>query len=192
MRHTGFDFTTHVAAVAADMTVRVPRLRHIDMTRVAVSFRQTRVASAHGMYACMTPLRFADGATVSLRRGRNWGLPRVYDGAGREMFYILSFYLPRFLDLKFRDKLETIAHELWHIGPKFDGDLRRHAGRCFAHGHSQKAYDALVVELVDEWLAAGPPAELYDFLRLSFQELAARHGRVFGKKYPLPRLRPLE
>ena len=64
------------------------------------------------------------------------------------MLYILNFYLPRFLDLPFREKLTTMLHELWHIGPKFDGDVRRLGGRCFAHGSSQKQYDAHVEALL--------------------------------------------
>jgi hypothetical protein len=108
------------------------------------------------------------------------------------MLYILTFYLPRFLDLPLREKLVTVLHELWHIGPKFDGDVRRLGRRCFAHGHSQKQYDAHVAALLDEWLSLDPPGELYGFLRMSFRELIARHGRVYGRKVPAPKLVPLD
>ena len=102
------------------------------------------------------------------------------------MLYILNFYLPRFLDLPLREKLTTTLHELWHIGPKFDGDVRRLGGRCFAHGSSQKQYDAHIEALLDRWLALGPPEPLYDFLRLKFRELSARHGRVLAARVPVP------
>jgi len=85
-----------------------------------------------------------------------------------------------------------VVHELWHIGPHFDGDLRRHHGRCYAHGPSQAHYDARVEELLEAWLAAGPPEELYEFLKHNFRELVRRHGAVFGLRLRRPRLIPLD
>ena len=190
-RH-GFNFTLHVRRLSEDMTRRLPQLGHIDLARVAISFSQTRSATDHGTYASLTPMRFAGGQLHTVRRGRKWGVQRLDDASGREMLYILRFYLPRFLDLPLREKLSTVIHELWHVSPHFDGDLRRHRGRCYAHGSSQKHYDAVVERLVDRWLALEPPEELYGFLRHSFAELVARHGRVYGKKIPTPKLIPVE
>ena len=119
----GFDFTHHLGCLCADMAANVDEFRHIDMSRVAVSFRQTRRRMSHGLYASLTPLRFAGGQKHSIRRGRKWTIQQV-EVDGREMLYVLNFYLPRFLDLGFREKLTTIAHELLHISPQFDGDLR--------------------------------------------------------------------
>jgi predicted metallopeptidase len=187
----GFDFTAHVRRLCEDMTARVTALKHVDMSRVAVSFSQTRSAVQHGMYAALTPLRFAGGAREGNRRGRRWAMQQVRSADGREMLYLLSFYLPRFLDLPFREKLTTVVHELWHISPDFNGDLRRFAGRCFAHGSSQKRYDARVEQLVDRWLAAEPPESVYAFLRHDHRELQLRHGRVIGTRFPAPKLIPL-
>jgi predicted metallopeptidase len=188
----GFDFTLHMRRLCDDIVNRLDQLRHVDMTRVAVSFSQTRRAGSQGMFASLTPMRFAGGKLHTYRRKRRWGIQRLYDPDGREMLYILSFYLPRFLDLPFREKLTTVLHELWHIGPKFDGDVRRLGERCYAHGSSQKQYDRHVEALVDRWLSLGPPEPLYGFLRLSFRELVARDGRVYGRKVPTPKLVPLD
>jgi predicted metallopeptidase len=188
----GFDFTLHIRRLCEDMVARVEQLRHIDMSRVAVSFSQTKRSGSLGMYASLTPLRFADGQLHTYRRKRRWGIQRLYAPDGREMLYILTFYLPRFLELPFREKLTTTLHELWHVGPKFDGDVRRLGRRCYAHGSSQKEYDAHIETLLDRWLSLDPPAPLYEFLRPSFRELIARHGRVFGRKIPPPKLIPLD
>ena len=187
----GFDFTLHMRRLCEDMVARLEELRHIDIGLVAVSFSQARKAADCGMYASLTPLRFAGGRRHTVRRGRRWTMQRVEEG-GREMLYVLNFYLPRFLDLPLEEKLTTVVHELWHIGPRFDGDLRRFGGRCYAHSGSQQEYDAHVKRLVDRWLALGPPAPLYDFLRLGFRQLTARHGRVYGRKVPAPKLVRLE
>jgi hypothetical protein len=173
------------------MVGRLPELAHIDLARVAVSFCQTRKPVAHGMYASLTPLRFAHGSTETVRGGRRWRIQRVVDSAGRELLYVLNVYLPRFMNLQFREKLTTILHELWHINPRFNGDLRRFRGRCYAHSGSQKRYDALAGRLATKWLSLSPPETAYEFLRHDFAGLVRRYGRVVGRRTPAPRLVPL-
>jgi hypothetical protein len=185
-----FDFTLHVRLLCDDMVGRLPELAHVDMSRVAVSFCQTRKAVLHGMFASLTPLRFAGGATTTVRRGRPHVIQRVCDASGREMLYILSFYLPRFQNLDFREKLITVLHELWHISPDFSGDIRRHNGRYHAHTHSQAEYDEVMGRLADRWLALGPPEDVWTFLRDDFRQLARRHGGIVGVKIRRPRILP--
>lgn len=191
-RTSGFNFTRRVGLLCEDMIRRVPALGHIDPDRVAMSFCQTRKAVRHGMYASLTPMRFAGGGRTMTRNREKWGVQRLCDDSGREMLYILSFYLPRFLDMGLHDKLTTVAHELWHISPRFDGDLRRFDGRCYAHGASQKKYDAQVERLVSDWLSRNPPSGVYDFLHHDFAGLARRYGRVHGTKIPTPKLFPVK
>jgi predicted metallopeptidase len=187
----GFDFSHHIALVCADMAARLEEFRHIDMSLVAVSFRQTRKRVMHGFYASLTPLRFAEGRTESVRRGRKWKIQRVVLD-GRDMLYLLNFYLPRFLDLPLAEKLTTIAHELLHVGPQFDGDLRRFGGRCYAHSHSHAQFDAHAAKLGQRWLALKPAESLYAFLHLDFRGLQARHGSIFGRRITAPKLLPAE
>jgi len=184
----GFDFTLHIRSLADDMCRRLEELAHIDLASVAIRFCQARKAVAYGMQASLTPLRFENGSPTTCRRGRTWTIQRICDPAGREMLYLLSFYLPRFLELPWRDKLATVIHELWHISPRFDGDLRRHPGRCYAHSHSQRQYDALVEQLLDKWLSLAPPEELFDFLHHGFHELERRRGPIYGLTIPTPKL----
>jgi hypothetical protein len=125
-----------------------------------------------------------------VRRGRGYRIQSLIDDQGGEFLYLLSFYLPRFLDLPLEGKLSTIVHELWHVGPLFDGDLRRHEGRCYAHGRSQRAYDAAMDRLAQQWLAADPPVHVYEFLAVGYDELRAEYGGVRGDRWPAPRLVP--
>lgn len=187
----GFDFTSHMQVVCADIVSRLPELSHVDLARVTVAFCQTRKRVSHGIYASLTPMRFKDGSLVTQRSGRWYTLQRLYDASDREQLYILSFYLPRFMEVGLREKISTIIHELWHVSPQFDGDIRRHQGRCYAHTGSQRNYDAQMDQLADRWLAMNPPESLYGFLRLSFRELKATHGPVIGTKVRRPSLIPL-
>lgn len=186
----GFDFTLHMRRLCEDMTDRVAELRHINMSLVAISFSQARKKTSWGMYASLTPLRFENGQKYTVRRGRKLAVQKVVDGSGREMLYILNFYLPRFLELGFEAKLSTVIHELWHISPHFDGDLRRYDGRCFAHSASGD-HDAKSYELARKWLKCKPPEELYHFLRSNFKQLQERHGHIVGRKIPTPKLFPV-
>lgn len=184
----GFDFTFAMRQLCDDMAERLPELNHIDMRRVAISVSQTRQDVSHGMYASLTPLRFESGERRKTIRGVDWEVPPLLDDQGTEYLYLLSFYLPRFQNTSLEEKLATVVHELWHIGPGFDGDLRRHAGRYYAHGPSQRDYDAHVARLAQAWLVRNPPAHLYEFLSLDFSELIAEYGQVFGSRWPAPQL----
>lgn len=187
----GLDFTAEVRRLCHDVVARLEEFAHVDMQRVGISLCRSRADGRHGLQATLTPLRFEGGARIGRRRGRQYRVERCLDESGRELFYVLSLYLPRFCENSWRDKLITVVHELWHISPQFDGDLRRFAGRCFAHGRSQRAYDAQVSRLVDRWLSASPPPELYGFLHHDFDELCRRHTTVHGTHYRLPKLIPV-
>ena len=183
----GFDFILHLRRLCEDMVARVDELHHIQMGLVALSSSQTRKAGDSGLYASLTPLRFSGGSREVVRRGRKWTIQRYVEG-GREMLYILKFYLPRFLNLPQGEKLVTVAHELWHIGPKCDGDLRRFGGRFYAHSGSQRRFDAQVKQFVERWLERRPAGMFDDLLSLGFRELADRHGHVFGRRIAAPKL----
>jgi len=188
---TGFDFTTAIRRVCDDMTQRVDELRHIDMRRVAVGFCQARKRVPHGIQASLTPMRFEGGAETKRIRGRKFGCQKLVDGSGRDYLYLLQFYLPRFLDHSLEEKLTTVVHELWHVSPDMNGDVRRMEGRCYVHGASQKEFDAQAARLARQWLQNDPPADLYEFLQYDFQTLAAEHGGVRGQRFIAPKLAPV-
>ncbi|HVU90360.1 MAG TPA: hypothetical protein VHD36_23725 [Pirellulales bacterium] len=190
-RRTGFDFTRHLREVCRDMAARLPELRHVDMDRVALRVCQTRNRAHYGVHASLTPLRFEGGSRTTIRRGRTWAIRPVCDEQGREMLYLLSFYLPRFCDQPLAEKVATIIHELWHIGPHFDGDLRRFPGRYFAHGRSEAAFHRQMHAWAAEWLEQSPGAELYAFLGHDFRSLCQQFGGVIGTRIPTPKLIPV-
>ena len=188
----GFDYTTAVRKVCEDICFRIPELAHINMDRVAVSFSQTRHSRNDGVFASLTPLRFLDGRASMEHRGKRWAIQRYRSLDGFEYYYILYLYLPRSLDMKSpSDKLETIIHELYHISPAFNGDIRRFQGRCYAHGNSQKEYDMVVHRLWKQWMDMNPPPEIWEFLCFKHQELTDRFGKVYGTKIPPPKILPV-
>ncbi len=186
-----FDFTRAVHDLCEDLTNRHEAFMHIDMSKIAVCFAQTRSTVLHGLQAKLTPLRFENGELTSQKKGRTWTVQRLHLGK-REMLYILTFYLPRFLNQSYQEKFVTILHELYHISPHFNGDIRRFSGRCHVHTQSQKEYDDHMDVYSREYLSMNPPAHLHHFLKYNFQELKHLHGGVVGLQVPIPKLIPLD
>ncbi|MCA9116358.1 MAG: hypothetical protein KDA79_14830 [Planctomycetaceae bacterium] len=182
-----FNFSSAMLRLCVDITRRMEPFQHIRMDQVAVSFAQARRKVSYGLQAKLTPMRFEGGQLTTLRNGQQWTVERLYAGE-QEMLYILTFYLPRFLDHPFREKLVTVFHELFHVSPLFDGDIRRLTGRYHVHSGSQREYDRQMEVFVDEYLSLRPPAEILAFLRCRFRTLARRHGGVVGLQIPTPRL----
>ncbi|MCA8989171.1 MAG: hypothetical protein KDA78_16105 [Planctomycetaceae bacterium] len=185
-----FDFTHAMTQLCVDVCERLEVFQHICMDQVAVTFAQARTPGIYGVQAKLTPLRFEEGALTQIRRGKPWTVQRVFVGQ-REMLYLLTFYLPRFQNNTFREKMITVLHELYHISPHFNGDIRRFDGRYHAHSASQKEYDRLMDRYVDEYLQLKPPAELIQFLEPDFRNLQTKHGAIVGRKLPLPKLIPV-
>lgn len=184
-----FDFTSAMRLLCQDIAMRCPTFHHVRMEQIAVTFAQARRSVQHGLQAKLTPMRFEHGELVTNRRGRQWTIQRLFRG-DVEMLYILTFYLPRFLEHSFREKMITVMHELYHISPVFDGDIRRLPGHYHVHSHSQCEYDQQMAVIVDEYMAQRPDPDVFGFLQYNFAELRRRHGGVVGVQVNIPKLIP--
>ena len=167
-----------------------PEFSAINMEHVLIGTSTARPRKRSGLLAYVVPLKFRDGSPVEIQqRGRkayHFGmLPYLRDGV--EILYIINFTLPRFYNLPRKNKLETIIHELYHISPRFNGDVRRFKGRSYLHGHSMKAYDAKIQELTRDFLLRPHRSEKYDFLRWNMREAKRRYGGIATGRIREPR-----
>ena len=185
-----FDFCVSVQQLVTDIALRCPDFRHLEVARILVTVIQARSAEPHGLQARVTPLRFPNATLTKQRRGVPFHIQRYFLGE-QEFLYLMTFCLPRYLDQDFDQKLVTLFHELYHISPTFDGDLRRHEGRYQFHSHSQRDYDHHMAHCARAYLAGGPDPNLHGFLRMSFAQLQQRHGTVTGIVVPRPKIIPL-
>lgn len=187
---TELDLTCEMERVIRDITLRIPELSHIDPERLLVCVAFGR-SGGGGSYAKIHPLRFAGGTrSMTTRRGRRSYLctmPTI-SHRGEEMLYVIYFLIPRFMGLPFREKLVTIFHELYHVSPECDGDIRRFPGRNYAHGSSTRSYNALMRQLVDRYLELLPDHSLLHFLEGDLGELRSRHRRILARRLPAPRI----
>ncbi len=184
------DFCDRMRTLCDDVTRRCGDLAHVRMPAVLLSFTPCRNRSPYGLQARTTPLRFRGGRLTRRHGSTEYQVQRLFVD-GREMLYVVTFCLPRFLDQPFEEKLVTVFHELYHISPAFDGDLRRHPGRYAVHSHSKERYDALMADWVREYMKDHPAPGVYDFLRHGSRALWDRHGGITGVVVPRPKLLPV-
>lgn len=185
-----FHFSEAMRDLCADIAARFEPLAHLDVSRMLFGFTPSRNLRNHGLQARVTPMRFRNGETVRPHRGVPFQVQQFLHN-GREIRYVVTFCLPRFLNRSFDDKFVTIFHELFHIGPTFDGDLRRHKGRYSIHTACQKSYDLEMLAMARDYLQRGADPKLHGFLRLNFAQLRRRHGQVIAHTIPRPKLIPV-
>lgn len=158
---------------------------HVELDKVLVSFSQARKRTSWGIYAKVVPLRFEEGRTIG-KEGDTWIRTDEFTFEGREILYLLYVYLPRFHDQSFRDKVLTLFHELFHIHPEMNGDLRRLPGPNPFHGASREEYDRNLEPFVDDFLDSASSDPRLDFLRQDLGALSQRHRGVSGRSVPQP------
>ncbi|QXE89619.1 putative metallopeptidase [Geomonas subterranea] len=187
---TTLNLTGELERLIYDITLRTPELQHVIPEKLLVCVSTGRT-SRGGSLAKIHPLRFAGGErSVKTRRGRRSVLctmPSITH-RGEEMLYVIYFLIPRFLELSFREKMITIFHELYHISPACDGDIRRFPGRNYAHGSSTKSYNLLMGQLVDRYVEALPDRSALDFLEGNLAALRSRHSAIVARRLQAPRI----
>jgi predicted metallopeptidase len=185
------NLTQAMELLITDIVRNVPEFSHIDPSRVLICVASTRGGGVHGTYAKIHPLKFHGGSSsVEVKRGRRTRtctMPTVTH-KGIEMLYIIYFLVPRFLNLPVREKLITVFHELYHIAPAFDGDIRRLPGRNYAHGGSRKNYNARMARLVDTYLHTVDTPDMIDFLDGDMEMLRARYRTIVARRFPTPKI----
>jgi len=181
-----FNYTSHLEHVIRLWCSRYPQLCHIDMDRVLVSVVKCRTRLVSGTCATITSLRYPTGRASFETPAQAPQLERIFKD-GREVLYLVKFFLPRFHDLPLGKKVETILHELHHVDPKFNGELRTFGGARWAHGSSQKAFEKTYETLRQEVLAHLDPLDEL-FLNCSFAALLRRYGDIYGQRYRWQRL----
>lgn len=184
------DYSKQMSELIADIASRCAPLSHIQAHQVLVSFSHAKIPGPSGLFAKITPLKFEGGESKAKIRGRWYQMPEL-NYNGHSILYIIYLCIPKFLNLPLKDKLVTIFHELYHISPLFNGDIRRFPGRNYAHGPSKQKYNELVQKLVDQYLLDAGDSPVLDFLKLDAAGLSKRYKTITVVKVPQPKPFPL-
>lgn len=180
-RRRAYNLTDDISLLVHLMCKRVGRLAHIEPGRILHGVSQARNRSRYGVFAQCHGLRFKHGKReYATRGGHAWQWP-VIKVRGNEVLYYITYFLPRFLDQTPHERLHTLLHELYHISPKFNGDLRRFQGRNEFHGNKYADFDGVVDSILEE-CQPHIDMERFPFLVYGFDDLMARFGGVVGNK----------
>lgn len=182
-------YTDLAREIIADIARTVDGFGHLQPDAIAVAAAPRWAGSACGHLGKCYGLAERVGPVFTVwvrgRRGRQvfevsrWFRhePVEINFYGRRCLYLIELHLPRMLA---HDPLETLVHELFHIGESFDGRLRP-----MRHG---RVFDWKVKRMMQDWVRRGDPGLVRES-RASLGELIARHGAVLGRRLP-PRFRP--
>ncbi len=181
-----FDYSYHMKRLIADISRRCQAFNHIDSRKILVGVSRSRNNKKHGLQAKLVPLKFQGGRRVIQAAG-DWycKMPKTMHD-GREILYAIYFCLPRFQNLSFDEKMMIIFHELYHINPAFNGDIRRFPGKYYQHSRSEKEYDRIAESLSKRYLNSRHSRRWTRFLRLRHEDLRQRYGEVTGLHLRLP------
>jgi len=176
------NLTEQIEHILRDLCAAIPEFAHIDPRRILVCMAHTRGTRAGGTFAKIVPMRFANATPFKVVGGVTHALPQIPTPHG-EILYLIYVYFPRFFEQPFERRLLTLIHELYHIGPAFDGTIRRVGGG--AHGASRERFNANLQPLIEHYQAVTPGADLL-VLRQDLKLLAQQYALV-GRALSIPK-----
>jgi hypothetical protein len=187
----GFDFTGNMTRLVDDIVKTHPFFKHIRINEILVAISPSN-GNRNGVVAKLRPMLFEGGSRTKLVRGIEYEAPEVIIN-NKKILYIVYFHLPRFLNHgNHKTKLSTVLHELHHISPLFNGDIRRYSGKNYAHGNSRKDFDDLISIYTDEYIQSTSNPELSSFLKYKYSELKRKYGAICGDMIRISRSRQIK
>jgi hypothetical protein len=184
----GFDFTGNMALLVDDIIKTHPFFNHIRISNILIAISPSN-GNKNGVVAKLRPILFEGGSRTKVVRRIEYAAPELIIN-GTDILYIVYFHLPRFLNHGTqKTKLATVIHELHHVSPLFNGDIRRYSGKNYAHGNSRKDFDDLISIYTDEYISYTTQPELSDFLKYRYDELKRKYGAIYGDMIRIPRLK---
>jgi hypothetical protein len=187
-RHAGGEINISLALtdIIAGISTSVTSFSHIDPGQIQVCISSNRNNGRGATFGKLVPLRFKGGEELLYFRGKCYAMPRVFQN-GTRILYLVYFYSPRFIDLPPHEKLRVIFHELYHISPDFNGDIRRFGRGGSAHGNSKKRYDLRFEREMKEFMEHLAKTRHWEFLSMDSKTLFSRYRKVLSHRMKTPK-----
>lgn len=173
------------------IVVSTSSFSYIIPQQLLICIASNKSGSRGGTYGKLVPLRFCNGAKYSTFRNQVYTIPEIRND-NHPILYIIYFYMPKFFDLALEEKIKVIFHELYHINPSFNGDIRRLGKSKVAHGGSRLKFDDRFSKNLDQFLLLPHPKWFTDFLLLNSVQLYKRYSRITGLRMQVPHPVPVQ
>jgi hypothetical protein len=185
------NLTSYLHTIITDIVSRFPSFSHIACEKILVCIAANRAGSRGATFGKLVPMKFKGGEDVLLHRGKYYAMPKIEMNSVK-ILYLVYFYIPRFTDLDPVEKLRVIFHELYHIHPDCNGDIRRFGKSGSAHGNSKKRFDTRFEREVIEYANAIRETKFWEFLSLNTKGIFATYRTVLSCRMKMPRPIPID
>lgn len=170
MPDKSINLTDILTLVIHDMIQNTDEFKNFDLNKILICCASNRKDCRGATYGKLLPLRFKDGAEIIKHNGKFYTIPKVKFN-NTDILYVIYFYTPKFFSLSAKDKVNVMFHELYHINPEFNGDIRRMGKYKAAHGHSRKSFEEKYIEYADNFFDKIEDAPYYNFLKMDTHEI---------------------
>ncbi len=177
MPYDSINLTDVLTQIIYDMIISTDEFKSFDLNRILICCASNRKDCKGATYGKLLPLRFKDGAEIIRHNGKFYTIPKVRLN-DFEILYIIYLYIPKFFNLSADDKVRVMFHELYHISPDFNGDIRRMGKFKAAHGHSKKSFEEKYIEYAENYLKKIRNSDYLNFLKMNSEEIQNRYNTV--------------
>ena len=160
--------------------------KHLEIKRILICIASNRGKARGGTYGKLVPLKFKDGSDILHYKSRIYAMPKIINN-GIPLLYLVYFYSPKFIDITPFEKLRVIFHELYHISPEFNGDIRRVSKVKVFHGYSTKSFNAQFENDLHMFYKYISNTIFMKFLQMDSKLLQKNFQKIFSRRMKLPK-----
>ncbi len=181
------DVTQMLKEIIFVITERYDSFRHINVENILITLATNRATSRRSLtFGKCVPLKFEGGERTRIYKNRKIAVPTVVI-KDKIILYMIVFYKPHFFDLPLEYKIKVIFHELYHISPLFNGDIRRFGTRKSAHGFSREKYDMYFIDEMNDFVDFIKKTKYKKVLEMNYKQLHKNFGSVKFLRMKIPK-----
>lgn len=190
-RQPEINITDVLTLIIHEISLRTETFKHVNIGQTMVCMASNKKTGRGVTYGKLVPLRFKNGMQTLKYREKYYSMPGI-TANGIPMLYIIYFYFPKFFDLPPAEKLRVIFHELYHISPEFNGDIRRFGKIKISHGFSRKRFDGLFEDEQRNFYNYISQTPFMNFLEANTRTLSESFRRISGARMKVPKPRIIQ
>ena len=177
MKKDIINLTEILSLITEEIIKSTDEFKGYDCNQILISAASNRAGSRGVTYGKLQPLKFENGNSLIKHKGRLYAMSKlIYNN--HEIKYIIYYYFPKFFDLPAKEKINVMFHELYHISPDFNGDIRRMGKFKKAHGHSKKFFEDQYIYMADSFYQKFQSSIYNNFLEMTSEDLLKVYKKV--------------